>query len=221
MCLATARVYKGFRVDDGIVMDGLISPNAITVAARSGRRDQECHDGKRLALGPQRIGLPVFLSVHAYDEAYAKYALVDSDLRLFQNGTGHDLIFYGITAVTGDFTPDHAFQTIAVGGTVNTLNTGKWPIRQLDVIYAVYEKSILHKRYAPDGGSWLTQYHNKNIDFPEPCAVICASEYLSEFGGTGYVQIRLGIAMSTDRGAGGRTGTHSFSLLLDLPAKRP
>ncbi len=195
-------------------MDGLISPDAITVAARSGRQD---HAKKRVALGPQRIGLPVFLTEHPYDEEYARYAFVDSDLRLF-SGT-KDLQFFGITAVTGDFTPDHAFQTIAVGGTVNVLNTGKWAIRQLDVIYAMYEQQT--SAFATSGNNWSTEFHNPTLDeFQEPCAIVCAAENCHYFSSNQYNRVRIGIALSADHGGGGRTGAHSFSLLMDLPRQR-
>ena len=200
-------------------MEGLISPDAITVAARSGR---DSRHGKRTAFGPQRIGLPVFLTPTVNADEYMKHALVDSDLRLLHVPDKDVLLFYGITAVTGDFTPEHAFQTIAVGGTVNVLNTSEWPVRQLDAIHVVYEKVALVLYSSVDHHDWRKAHMNPSLDFPEPCAIVCAKEYAEDpiLFPNNYHHHRIGLAMSTDRSSGGKLGDHSFSLLLDEPVKR-
>lgn len=189
---------------------GTIQTNFIGVASKSGRDKSSV---KKARVGTARPGLAAFLHPRPVGE-YRPRPVSDTDLELMGNYIHAP--FFGITAVTGDRIPEINHQTIAVGGTVNVLNTGKWPIYQFDTIVAIRFMDEL----SPEEEN---EIFNSNIDLNVRCALVCSEENLKflRLNGGRTETFLIGTAMSNEGGMDGRNDSYMFSVLLFEPVPTP
>lgn len=189
---------------------GTIQTNFIGVASKSGR---DTSSVKKARVGTARPGLAAFLHPRPVGE-YRQRPVSDTDLALLYDY--RHAPFFGITAVTGDRIPEINHQTIAVGGTVNVLNTSKWPIHQFDTVVAIRFLYDLAPEYED-------QIFNSKLDLNVQCALVCSEENVQflRLDADRTEIFTIGTAMSNESGMDGRNDSYMFSMLLFEPVMTP
>lgn len=190
-------------------MSGLQQTAPIVVPVKSGRTKDIDVKRRRTAY---RAGLVVCLSVSSDD--FDRQCVADSDSRLFKP----DIIFLGVTALTPDI--GLPVTSVAVGGVINILNTGRWPVLVSDIVYALIRKVPIQD---PLTDFWYDVNHNKYIDFEEPWPIVCSEIYATDntiFEHSRYHLRRIGTAISSEFSNVSDRCTHQFSVMLDEPQAR-
>lgn len=190
----------------------------IVVPVKSGRTTDIDLKRRKTAY---RAGLVVCLSKSS--DVFDRQCVGDSDSRLFTA----DKRVLGVSALTPDI--GLPVCSVAVGGVINILNTGKWPVQEFDVIYAAINK---HPRLDAND-YWSDPNQNKYLPFDEPWPIVCSNIYARDpvyFGKPDltpnssccwdtdrYHIRRVGIAISGEFSNASDACTHLFSILLDEP----
>ena len=181
----------------------------IVIPVKSGRTKDLDLKRRKVAY---RAGLVVCLSKSS--DVFDRQCVGDSDSRLFTD----KVRVLGITAVTPDI--GLPVCSVAVGGVINILNTGKWPVQAFDVIYAAIKKTP--RLDAND--FWFDSNQNKYLQFDEPWPIVCSNIYAQDthnFTKDRYWLRRIGIAISGEFSNASDACTHMFSILLDEPQAEP
>lgn len=199
-------------------MDGPVTHSPINVSTRSKLKSENAAKRARSCVRP---GVAVFLHPRPISD-YCRYAYADSDFTIMME---HDQAttpqFFGVASVIGDTLADPMYNTVTVGGTVNMLNTGKWPIRQFDRVVVCVPKTT--------NTVFDKKLYNPHIELEGHCGLVCSSYYTEndpskDLFTDDYHIMKVGVALSNegivrDGTPSNKNSTFSFLVLLDTPAE--